>query len=111
MYGKKDKNDKKHPMYLGLMNACHYVVLPIMVAMAVCEFWLALDLSQQYLTVPFQVIVIWYMYGSIIQNTFRIMQKSNIMRRLLISNVFLYVVPKETHQQRSMRRVIIKQNV
>ena len=106
--GKETKNDPKSPLYLGLINACHYIVLPIMVVMAFFETWLALDLSQQYLTVPFLVVVSWYLYGAIILNTFIIMQKNNIMKRLLLSNVFLYVVPKKPPKQSGTKKVIIK---
>ena len=105
--GKESKNDTKNPLYLGLINACHFIVLPIMVVMALCEFWLALDFSQQYLAVPFLVVVTWYLYGAIILNTYIIMQKNNIMKRLLLSNVFLYVVPKKTPNQSGTKKVII----
>ena len=106
--GKETKNDTKTPLYLGLINACHYIVLPIMVVMAFCESWLALDFSQQYLAVPFLVVVTWYLYGAIILNTFIIMQKNNIMKRLLLSNVFLYVVPLKKPKQSGTKKVIIK---
>ena len=106
--GKETKNDTKTPLYLGLINACHYIVLPIMVVMAFCESWLALDFSQQYLAVPFLVVVTWYLQGAIILNTFIIMQKNNIMKRLLLSNVFLYVVPLKKPKQSGTKKVIIK---
>ena len=105
---KETKKDTKKPLYLGLINACHFIVLPIMVVMAFCETWLGLDFSQQYLTVPFLIVVTWYLYGAIILNTFIIMQKNNILKRLLLSNVFLYVVPKKTPKQSGTKKVIIK---
>ena len=105
--GKEAQNDTKKSLYLGFINACHFIVLPIVVVMALCESWLALDFSQQYLTVPFLVVVTWYLYGAIILNTYMIMQKNDIMRRLLVSNAFLYVVPKK-NQKQSGTKVIIE---